>query len=72
MTSGFGCRNTPDSGRQQLHTGVDLEHRRGREVHGTAAGTVVRVSEDAVNGKLVIVDHGRGVTTAYCHNSKFA
>jgi murein DD-endopeptidase len=43
----------------------------GSDVHATAAGTVIRVSEDALNGKLVIVDHGRGVTTAYCHNSAF-
>jgi murein DD-endopeptidase len=40
-------------------------------VHATAEGTVIRASEDATNGKLVIIDHGRGVTTAYCHNSVF-
>jgi len=31
---------------------------------------VRRASEDAVNGRVLIVDHGRGVTTAYCHNSE--
>jgi murein DD-endopeptidase MepM/ murein hydrolase activator NlpD len=30
---------------------------------------VRRASEDAVNGRVVIIEHGRGVSTAYCHNS---
>lgn len=71
VTSPFGWRTHPILGRQQLHTGVDLSVPEGSDVHATAAGTVIRVSEDALNGKLVIIDHGRGVTTAYCHNSSF-
>ena len=71
VTSPFGWRNHPILGRQQLHTGVDLSVPEGSDVHATAAGTITRVSEDALNGKLVIIDHGRGVTTAYCHNSAF-
>jgi hypothetical protein len=71
VSSPFGWRDHPLLGRKQLHTGVDLSVAEGSDVHATAAGTVSRVSEDAVNGKIVIVDHGRGVTTAYCHNSAF-
>ncbi|MBK7861799.1 MAG: M23 family metallopeptidase [Archangiaceae bacterium] len=71
VTSPFGWRDHPLLGRKQLHTGVDLSVPEGSDVHATAAGTVTRVSEDAMNGKLVIIDHGRGVTTAYCHNSAF-
>jgi murein DD-endopeptidase len=71
VTSPFGWRSHPILGRQQLHTGVDLSVPEGSDVHATAAGTIIRVSEDALNGKLVIIDHGRGVTTAYCHNSAF-
>ena len=29
-----------------------------------------RASEDAVNGRVLVIDHGHGVTTAYCHNSR--
>lgn len=71
VTSPFGWRNHPILGRQQLHTGVDLSVPEGSDVHATADGTITRVSEDALNGRLVIIDHGRGVTTAYCHNSMF-
>ena len=71
VTSPFGWRNHPLLGRKQLHTGVDLGVPEGTDVHATADGTVIRVSEDALNGKIAIIDHGRGVTTAYLHNSAF-
>lgn len=70
VTSGFGFRIHPVLGTKKLHTGVDLGIASGSSVRVTAAGVVRRASEDAVNGKVIIVDHGRGVTTAYCHNSE--
>jgi murein DD-endopeptidase len=70
VSSPFGWRSHPTLGRQQLHTGVDLSVAEGTVVQVTAAGIVRRASEDGVNGKVVIIDHGRGVSTAYCHNSK--
>lgn len=68
ITSPFGMRLHPVLGTRKLHTGVDLGVPAGTSVRAAAEGTVRRVSEDAVNGRVVIVDHGRGVTTAYCHN----
>jgi murein DD-endopeptidase MepM/ murein hydrolase activator NlpD len=70
ITSPFGLRTHPLLGTQQQHTGVDLAVPSGTPVHATGAGIVRRASEDAINGKVVIIDHGRGVTTAYCHNSE--
>jgi hypothetical protein len=70
VTSPFGMRTHPVLGVQKLHTGVDLSVPVGTEVRVTAGGVVRRASEDSVNGKVVIIDHGRGVTTAYCHNSE--
>ncbi len=70
VSSPFGYRNHPTLGRQQLHTGVDLAIPEGTDVIATAPGIVRRASEDAVNGRVVIIDHGRGVSTAYCHNSR--
>ena len=69
VTSPFGWRHHPTLGRGQFHTGVDLAVPEGTSVKAVADGVVRRASEDAVNGKVVILDHGRGVTTAYCHNS---
>jgi murein DD-endopeptidase len=70
VTSPFGYRLHPVLGTRKLHTGVDLSVREGTEVHAVADGTVRRASEDGVNGRVLILDHGRGVTTAYCHNSE--
>lgn len=69
VTSPFGWRHHPMLGKDQFHTGVDLAVAEGTEVKAVADGVVRRASEDAVNGRVVILDHGRGVTTAYCHNS---
>jgi murein DD-endopeptidase MepM/ murein hydrolase activator NlpD len=70
VSSPFGYRNHPTLNRKQLHTGVDLSVPTGTPVRAVAAATVRRASEDAVNGRVLILDHGSGVTTAYCHNSE--
>jgi len=69
VSSPFGWRNHPTLGYGKFHTGVDLAVPEGTEVKAVADGVVRRASEDAVNGKVVIIEHGRGVSTAYCHNS---
>jgi murein DD-endopeptidase MepM/ murein hydrolase activator NlpD len=70
IASPFGYRVHPTLGYRKLHTGVDLSVPQGTQVHGVEEGVVRRASEDAVNGRVLIIDHGRGVTTAYCHNSE--
>ncbi len=70
ITSGFGWRDHPVLGKPQFHGGIDLGVGEGTPVHATSAGVVRRASEDALNGRIVIVDHGHGVWTAYCHNSR--
>jgi murein DD-endopeptidase len=70
VTSPFGWRNHPILGRTQFHTGVDLSVPEGTQVKAVADGVVRRASEDSVNGRVVIIDHGYGVSTAYCHNSR--
>ena len=37
-------------------------------VRATADGVVRRASSDGINGRIVVLDHGRGVVTTYCHN----
>lgn len=68
ITSPFGVREHPILGGQRLHAGVDLGVAPGAAVHAVAAGVVRRASSDGVNGRIVLLDHGRGVTTLYCHN----
>ena len=57
------------SGRR-LHSGVDLGVPIGTPVRAVADGIVRRASSDSVSGQLVLVDHGSGVSTIYCHNDE--
>ena len=68
ITSPFGMREHPVLGARRLHAGVDLGTAIGTPVRATAAGVVRRASSDGVNGRILVLDHGRGVATMYCHN----
>ena len=70
VSSPFGWREHPLLGRGQFHTGVDLSVPEGTKVRATGAGVVRRASEDGINGRIVVIDHGRGVSSAYCHNTR--
>jgi murein DD-endopeptidase MepM/ murein hydrolase activator NlpD len=69
VTSPFGWRTHPVSGEKRFHKGIDLGIPTGTEVRAAAAGVVVRSSEDAYNGNIVVVAHGHGARTLYLHNS---
>lgn len=68
ISSGFGYRIHPVLGTRKLHTGIDLPLPVGTPVKAVADGVIRRASFDGVNGRVLVIDHGRGVTTAYCHN----
>lgn len=70
ITSPFGLRRHPTLGIEKLHTGIDLSAVVGTEIRAVADGVVRRAGEDAVNGRVVLLDHGRGVTTGYAHASE--
>lgn len=70
VSSPFGMRQHPILNEPKMHTGVDIPMPAGSPVHAAADGDVRRASEDGVNGRVLILDHGHGVSTAYCHNSE--
>jgi len=72
ITAGFGERLDPFSGEGAFHTGVDVASDYGAPVHVTADGVVIVVENHAGYGRLVVVDHGFGITTWYAHLSAFA
>lgn len=71
ITGRFGERLDPFSGEGAFHTGLDIAAKYGEPVHVTADGEVVEAGEHTGYGRLVIVDHGFGVTTYYGHLSAF-
>jgi murein DD-endopeptidase MepM/ murein hydrolase activator NlpD len=71
LTGTFGERMDPFSGEGAFHTGVDISSQYGDTVHASADGVVIEADERAGYGRLVVVDHGFGLTTYYGHLSSF-
>ncbi len=70
VSSHFGYRVSPFTGRRELHKGLDIVNRRGTPVVSTADGEVVFAGYKNGYGKMVIVDHGLDRITKYGHLSK--
>jgi murein DD-endopeptidase MepM/ murein hydrolase activator NlpD len=71
ITGHFGERLDPFSGEGAFHAGMDIASHYGDEVRATADGVVIVVEQRAGYGRLVVIDHGFGVTTWYGHLSAF-
>ncbi len=64
-TSGFGVRIDPFLGRPAMHTGLDFRGTIGDPIRATATGTVTTAGWNGGYGKMVEVEHGRGLVTRY-------
>jgi len=69
VSSKFGSRMHPISGRKQFHRGVDIPGKLGAEVLAVADGVVVEARKNGSFGWMVKLDHGDDYTTLYSHNS---
>jgi murein DD-endopeptidase MepM/ murein hydrolase activator NlpD len=70
ITSPFGYRDHPILGGRRLHAGIDLGTAAGTAVRAAGEGVVRRAGEDRSNGRAIVLDHGGGVVTIYCHNEQ--
>lgn len=68
INSPYGYRKDPFSGKRKFHNGLDL-YARNSKVYAMMAGEVVKVGQDKVSGKYVILKHG-SFTVSYCHLSR--
>ena len=66
----FGDKRLFNNGYVSRHRGIDLRSPRGKEVHASNGGTVVLVHDLYYAGKTVIINHGAGLFSIYCHLSK--
>lgn len=69
LTSGFGLRTSPVSGRTAMHSGIDLAAPSGTEVYAAREGRVSASGVDPVLGEFIVVDHEGGWQTVYGHLS---
>ena len=68
ISSGYGYRTDPVTGRREFHRGVDFAGTPGLEVRAVAAGVVIWSVKRWGYGNLVELSHGNGYVTRYAHN----
>ena len=71
ITSGFGYRKSPFTGRREIHKGLDIANRIGTPIIAPADGVVSFAGRKGTLGNVIILDHGHGLTTRFGHTSKF-
>ncbi len=69
LSSSFGWRRNPVSGRRSMHEGLDFVAPRGTPIRAASGGLVVRAGAIRGYGKMVEIDHGNGLRTRYAHAS---
>ena len=70
ISSYFGKRTDPFTGKPANHTGIDFAGTMGAEVSAVADGVVTWSSDRYGYGIMVEINHGNGYATRYAHNSK--
>ncbi|PWV93789.1 murein DD-endopeptidase MepM/ murein hydrolase activator NlpD [Paenibacillus cellulosilyticus] len=70
MTSGFGYRSDPFTGKSTFHAGIDIGGKVGDPVFSAGDGTVVETGSSSDKGNYVMIDHHNGFKTVYMHLSR--
>lgn len=69
ITSKFGFRKNPVTGKYGFHSGLDLAAAEGTEIKAAFDGVVERATKSKVRGNYIFLKSGN-VRTIYCHCSK--
>ncbi len=67
LSSGFGTRRDPFTGRLSQHWGLDFSAPLRTPIYATAPGTVTFAGRRGAYGNMVEIDHGLGLVTRYAH-----
>jgi hypothetical protein len=70
LTSRFGARISPFTGRRHHHGGIDISTAEGTPIHAPARGRVASTGDRGPLGKSFTIDHGHGVKTLYGHSDE--
>ena len=72
ITGPFGSRMDPFNGEGAFHAGVDISCHYGQPIMAPADGVVTYAGFYSGYGRMIVVDHGNGISTRYGHLSGFA
>ncbi|WP_029894466.1 M23 family metallopeptidase [Desulfohalovibrio reitneri] len=67
VTSEFGYRTSPFTGKREFHKGLDISSPMGTPIYAPAKGKIIFTGRDGSYGNSIAVDHGTGVVTKYAH-----
>ncbi len=70
LSSYFGKRTDPFTGKPANHTGIDFAGKLGAEIVAVADGVVTWSGDRYGYGVMVEINHGNGYATRYAHNSE--
>jgi len=70
VSSHYGTRHDPFTGRLARHSGLDIPARHGTPILASGGGRVIVAGRHGAYGQTVVIDHGDGLATLYGHASK--
>lgn len=71
VTSGFGYRISPFTGKRAFHSGLDISSRMKTPIIAPADGVVTFRGVQGGFGRMIVINHGHGIVTRYAHLSKY-
>ncbi|MBF7682022.1 peptidoglycan DD-metalloendopeptidase family protein [Acinetobacter sp. B5B] len=69
FSNSFGRKRFFNQEARAPHSGLDIPAPIGQQVIAPAAGTVVGIGDYFFNGKTILIDHGQGLISMFCHLS---